>query len=257
MDNRDHSFAQSAIKKQVFASDVVEGYRGVGPTPLTEGLNIYSDSATQVLRMSSRSSTNNWKLTFADLLALLVVFFVMIYMLVHLSKRPWIEVYTALEERFNPYPISVVATYVSEYGEKSAKDLPSDMITYWYNYLRFYTHQQQIEVAEISAHDNYAKMAIALEKLLESDRVASGSSVILDSVRDLLTKLTANLEIVSYIDGNLTNPSDAAEKRLHQQLQLLSILDPAGASGKRVANKVFFSSDPNLLNQVEFHFLTR
>lgn len=88
MDNRDHSFAQSAIKKQVFASDVVEGYRGVGPTPLTEGLNIYSDSATQVLRMSSRSSTNNWKLTFADLLALLVVFFVMIYMLVHLSKRP-------------------------------------------------------------------------------------------------------------------------------------------------------------------------
>jgi len=196
------------------------------PLPYIQSDIANSDSERHV-------QSQSWMLTFADLLSLLLTFFVLIFSMNSVQKEEWQEVVQSLTQEFNPTRAQSVAVPEVDVDATRVFRASSLSLEYVMTVLRPHLSASPFKNTEMSLkHDRLIVSFPSTEFLNETD-VTSAAQVLISGLADVFGQLGNEIRVGVHSDPTLLPSSQLLSKREYTVMQALGVSDAFYDAGYR------------------------
>lgn len=146
---------------------------------------------------------NAWMMTFADLLSLMLTFFILIFSMSIVENRKWEKVVQSLSSRLSPDKEENLIQYTEDYGVHSKESVKPRDLEYLYTIIqqKLLTADMQEDV-QTNLLDDRIILSMTNESLFESDSTAltSRAKQVLYALGDVTGQIANKIEINGHTD---------------------------------------------------------
>ncbi|MEO0347926.1 MAG: flagellar motor protein MotB [Pseudomonadota bacterium] len=147
----------------------------------------------------SRPPSKEWMITLADLLSLLMVFFVMLHVIILTQNNEKVDdMVKSLNKELHTPTLQIVSPYIQAYTIRNFRpDSPPESIFYWYNFFKYflesYGHRYSVEIKGVNLVIHMP--ADDFEEYLEADELDE----LTQKIANLIGQNDFRAEIIRYL----------------------------------------------------------
>ena len=153
---------------------------------------------------AENKSGGNWMMTFADLLSLMLVFFILIYSMAKPDEKKWQKVADSLNKTFNAKNIMTHDISYSDFGIETKEKAPNKNLQYVYAIILNGIHSDIFlnDKVDASISDNKISISFKNINLFLDDSLMNTdeSEVLFFGLGEILKKLNNKIVLYSYFD---------------------------------------------------------
>lgn len=186
--------------------------------------------------MDAAEQTNAWLVSFTDVMALMLTFYVLLFSMHEPTQKEWSEVAVALQKEFNKY-----------YGASHYRGLQDSLSlekTSFKNALElsyitpiledFVAQNQSLDDVTVVARDKFVVLQVPLNHLFEnnSNKLSEGGEKLVYDLSEMLSRIRNKIEIVAFAETDASPPEDgmksAWELSMNRAAEVAAILENVG-----------------------------
>lgn len=186
--------------------------------------------------MDAAGQTNAWLVSFTDVMALMLTFYVLLFSMQEPTQKEWSEVAVALQKEFNKY---YGASHYRGLQDNISLEKASFKNALELSYITpiledFVAQNQSLDDVTVLARARFVVLQVPLNHLFENDKntLSEGGEKLVYDLSEMLSRIRNKIEIVAFAETDAVSQEDgmksAWELSMNRAAEVAAILENVG-----------------------------